>query len=358
MSLKICNYKNFSYNIITEEYTLKKALELLNKLEIKVLFIVSGVGFVATLTDGDMRRAILAEASLEDKVSKFANYSPIYLEEDNLEYAEKNILDKAIDALPILEKNRHIVKVYVNVNKLHDKVGAHVNMPIVIMAGGKGTRLFPYTKILPKPLIPIADIPISERIIRLFEDIGCDKFHMIVNYKKEMIKSYFMEEKKQYDISFWEETVPQGTGGGIYLLKDAIQETFILTNCDIIIMEDISKIVEHHKKEHNSVTMVCSHKKFEIPYGVVKFSNGGEISSFEEKPSLSFFTNTGYYVLEPNIFKYVNKDENISMPNIIERMKNQGEKIGIYPIAEEAWFDMGQIDTMESMEHRFSELNI
>ncbi len=181
---------------------------------------------------------------------------------------------------------------------------------------------------------------------------------MIVNYKRNMIKAYFTDADKDYQIQFIEETMPLGTGGGVCLLKNKIFNTFILTNCDILILDDVKVIIEHHKEKENQVTMVCSLKNFEIPYGIVNFTEGGEISYFEEKPKMSFFTNTGYYILEPTIFEYIRENENISMPDIIMRMKEDGQKVGIYPISENAWLDMGQMDTMESMERRIKELNI
>ena len=173
-----------------------------------------------------------------------------------------------------------------------------------------------------------------------------------------MIKAYFNDMDRDYNIHFWDEETPLGTGGGLRLLQHSMKETFILTNCDILILDDVEKIVRHHKKEQNKVTMVCSLKNFTIPYGIVKFSEGGEISSFEEKPQLSFFTNTGYYILEPDIFKYINPGERIGMPDIIDRMRKGGLKVGIYPIGENAWLDMGQFDSMESMERSLKELKI
>ena len=192
----------------------------------------------------------------------------------------------------------------------------------------------------------------------MFQNLGCKDFHMIVNYKKNMIKAYFNDLDCSYNIHFWDEDIPLGTGGGLYLLEDSIKSTFILTNCDILVLNDVEQIVKHHKLKKNKVTIVCSLKSFEIPYGVVNFTEGGEISSFEEKPQMSFFTNTGYYIMEKDIFGYIKHKERIGMPDIIERMLKRGEKIGIYPISENAWLDMGQFDTMESMERKLKEINL
>ncbi len=358
MKIRLDILKEIEENIILEAYTLKQALEKLDKVSVKVLFIVKNKMLKATLTDGDVRRSILNGASLETSVADIANLCPIYVESDDRDNIRRIFEEKKISAIPLLGKNREIKAIYINDLRYQKKEGGEIDVPVAIMAGGLGTRLYPYTKILPKPLIPIDDTPISERIIQSFQKAGCKEFYMIINYKRNMIKAYFTDLDKSYNIQFIEETIPLGTGGGVRLLKDQIHSTFILTNCDILILDDVKRMIDHHKEQKNQVTMVCSLKTFEIPYGIVNFTEGGEISSFEEKPKMSFFTNTGYYILEPGIFEYIGENENIGMPDIITRMKEDGQKVGIYPISENAWLDMGQMDSMESMERKMKELNI
>lgn len=356
MKTELNTLSDISLNEIDEEATLRCAMEKLDNVRVKVLLVVKKEAFVAALTDGDVRRAILAGASLATSVSSIANYHPLFLESDDQIQAKRYL--ERIAALPVVDKEKKILKVYVKEADVQEGRRERLEIPVVIMAGGLGTRLYPYTKILPKPLIPVVDIPISERIIQSFQQIGSTEFHMIVNYKKNMIKAYFNDLDCDYNIHFWDEQNPLGTGGGLYLLKDYIGGTFILTNCDILILDDVRKIVKHHKEQGNRVTMVCSLKNFEIPYGVVRFSDGGGISSFEEKPQMSFFANTGYYVLEEDVFTYIHQGEKIGMPDIIDRMREDGKKIGVYPISENAWLDMGQFDTMESMERRLRELSL
>lgn len=343
--------------IITEEYSVIEALERLDEVDVKVLFIVRNNKFCATITDGDVRRAILRRISLSASVSDIANYNPYYVRVGEEKLALQLLDEKKIPALPVVNENLEIIEIY---RQGDADSGVKYNeepfdIPVVIMAGGLGTRLYPYTKILPKALVPIADVPISEYIIQSFQKAGCKEFYMILNHKKNMIKAYFNDIDKTYNIHFLDEGAPLGTGGGVYLLKNRICDTFILTNCDILVLDDVREMVAHHKKQKNQVTMVCSLKNFEIPYGVVNFTEGGEISSFEEKPKFSFFTNTGYYILEPAIFQYIEENENIGMPDVIMRMKADNQRIGIYPIGENAWLDMGQIDTMEEMERALEE---
>ncbi len=344
--------------IISEEESVLEAMEHLDQVATKILFVAEDGKLLAALTDGDIRRWILKKGDLGAAVKNAANYNPKYLVEAGRQRALQYMREQCIDALPIVDEDRTILSIVLwNENELVLQQN-NIDIPVVIMAGGLGTRLYPYTKILPKPLIPVADIPITERIIHSFQRIGCQDFYMIVNHKKNMIKAYFNDLDTQYRLKFCDEDIPLGTGGGISLLRDMVSETFVLTNCDVLILEDVRKIVKHHKQQKNKVTMVCSLKNYVIPYGVVNFTEGGEISSFEEKPNLSFFTNTGYYILEPDVFDYVSDSEKIGMPDILLRMKEDSQKIGVYPIGENAWMDMGQFDTMESMERRLKELGI
>ncbi len=341
-------------NIIPNDSTILEAIRVLDNQTIKALFTIDDNGRIcASLTDGDIRRAILTGINLDSTVDNISNHNFAYVyEEYDSEEVNELMMNKGILVIPVVDDTMRIKKVLYKQNVRKHSTSEKLCVPVVIMAGGKGTRLFPYTKILPKPLIPVDDIPICERIINSFIDAGCDQFYMVLNYKKSMIKAYFADSDLKSKISFIDEDTPLGTGGGIKLLQGKINSTFILTNCDILVIEDVKKIVGHHVKEKNEVTMVCSLKNFEIPYGTVEFSEGGDIIAFNEKPQMSFFTNTGYYIVEPCIMDYVGENEEIGMPDIIDKMRKDGRKVGIYPISENSWLDMGQFDSMESMERR------
>lgn len=350
----ISESSNCQDNIISKDKTIIEAIKILDGLVIKALFVVDDTRIIcASLTDGDIRRAILAGVDLGSTVDSIANHSFTFVyDKYSIDEVDELMLDKGITVIPVIDSDKHIIRIlykrYVRKRSYIDKV----HIPVVIMAGGKGTRLYPYTKILPKPLIPIDDIPICERIINLSSEAGCNQFFIIVNYKKNMIKAYFADAKLECDIEFIDEDIPLGTGGGLKLLEGKLDNTFIMTNSDILIMEDVGRIVNHHVKENNDVTMVCSLKNFEIPYGTVEFTEGGEIVSFNEKPKLNFFTNTGYYIAEPCIMDYIGDNESIDMPDVIERMRTDGKRVGVYPISDSLWLDMGQFDSMENMERR------
>ncbi len=306
---------------------------------------------LAALSEGDVRRFILAGGDLNDEVRTIANYKPRSLKSEEITDARDFLRRHNIEGLPIVDEQGVVVDTVFWSENNYTKHST-LSTPVVMMAGGKGTRLYPYTRILPKPLVPVGEKPIAELIMDSFAEYGIDRMIMIVNHKKNMIKSYFNEAERPYDIEYVDEDKPLGTGGGLSLLRGKLQETFILTNCDILIEEDYSKIYAHHKAEGNAVTMVCSLRNFQVAYGVVEFGEHGNIIDMKEKPEFSFFTNTGIYIVEPEVFDYIKDGEFIGFPDIINRMKDAGKKVGVYPINENSWMDMGQLDELGKMENR------
>lgn len=338
--------------LIEEEKSILDAMKQLDKSAKKVLFVHKEGKLLAALTDGDIRRWILKKGDLKIAIKYVANYKPIYLYETQTDQTMRTMKEHGIDALPIVDDENRIIRV-VFANDLAQGHGIfEKSIPVVIMAGGLGTRLSPYTNILPKPLIPVGDYPIAEHIINRFFSYGCRQFYMIVNYKRNMIKAYFDELSKSYRLDFITEEKALGTGGGISLLKGKIKETFILTNCDILIDDDLTKAYKQHIASGNMITMVCSLKNFTIPYGVINIGEDGTIASMQEKPNMSFFTNTGCYFVEPRVIEEMEYNEPADFPSIIEKYRKVGKRVGVYPIGEEAWLDMGQLDELEKMKAR------
>lgn len=338
--------------LIDEEVTMLEAMAQLDKIARKILFVTRNGILIATITDGDIRRWILKKGNLDAKVKDIANYNPKSIYENEKQNAKKYMRQKSVDALPIIDGNNNIISIVFLNDDQEIKIQKKLSIPVIIMAGGLGTRLYPYTKILPKPLIPIGDIPITEHIINRFNKYGINDFYLIVNHKKNMIKAYFNENEKKYNIHYIDEDKPLGTGGGLSLLSGKIKETFFLSNCDILIDADYENIYNYHKKENNLITMICSLKNIKIPYGVIEISDKGNISEIKEKPQLSFFTNTGMYLVEPKVIEELTSNEFIGFPDVIDKYRVNGEKIGVYPISEDSWMDMGQLDEMEEMRRR------
>lgn len=337
---------------IEEEKTILEAMQQINQNTRKTLFVHQNGKLLASVTDGDIRRWMMKNGDLQSPVRCAANYQPIYLYEEQADLAIHTMKKYQIDAIPIVDKNQILQKVIFANDMIKEHGFFEKEVPVVIMAGGRGARLSPYTNILPKPLIPIGDYPIVEHIINRFCSYKCRQFYMIVNYKRNMIKAYFDELEKEYQLDFIAEEKALGTGGGISLLKGKIKDTFILTNCDILIDDDLIKAYRQHIESKNLITMVCSLKNFTIPYGVVNIDENGAIESMQEKPNMSFFTNTGCYFVEPDVIADLEYNEPADFPSIIECYRKEGKKVGIYPIGEETWLDMGQIDELEKMKAR------
>lgn len=329
--------------------SISETMQKIDKNENGILFILdSNNCLVGCVTDGDIRRYLLSGGKMEDLAIHASNRTPQYA--FDVYDAKKLYHHKNLVVIPIVDQDKHVIDLYFGEEsdaKRQEKKA--LGIPVVINAGGKGTRLAPYTNILPKPLIPIGDIPILEHIIQEYQTYNCKEFHVIVNYKKELIKAYFSENKNEYDIQWHNENKPLGTGGGLSLLKEKLTGTFFFANCDSLIKSDYCEMLEFHRKNHNIITMICAQKNINVPYGVVETDNNGTILEMKEKPLLSFLTNAGMYIVEPKVFDYLIDDEAISFPEIIERVKKKGEKVAAFPISERDWMDMGQFDEMKKM---------
>ena len=257
-----------------------------------------------------------------------------------------------ITSVPILNENKEILSIkFLHASSIH---ATHdLNVPVVIMAGGKGTRLLPLTQVLPKPLVTVDDRTITEIIMDQFSQFGCRQFDMIVNYKKALIKAFFADFDKDYDITFTDEQEFLGTGGGIKLLEGKYDDSFFLTNCDILIEEDYGDILRKHRKDQDIITIVCAVKTFTVPYGTVEVDDRGCVRAFVEKPSQTHMVNTGLYVINPRFLDYIPANKFIHITSVIERCIESGEKVGIYPVQAGNWWDMGQMKELEKMRNGF-----
>ncbi len=340
---------DFSQYVIEEADSLLSAMEKLDQVANKSLFVLKDGQLKASVTDGDIRRWVLKSGDLNAPVSTFANYSPKSVCKNDIDDAESIMKKYGITSLPVLDSNGSVKALLVPREKKEYK---KIDIPVIIMAGGAGTRLYPYTKILPKPLIPIGDEPIIERIIDFFCKQGCSRFYMIVNHKKNMIKAYFNEiEHPNYQLTFIDEDIPLGTGGGLSLLKGMLNEDFILTNCDNIINVEFADVLDLHQKANNAVTILSSVQKVVIPYGVLHMGNDGKLDHMEEKPVLPYLINTGCYLVNHKVVDSLTKNQRIDFPTIITKQMDAGKAVGIYPINSEDFLDMGQFDQMERMKN-------
>lgn len=253
--------------------------------------------------------------------------------------------------IPIVDVRRHIINLYTGEEGV-TKERASLSIPVVINAGGRGTRLDPFTRVLPKPLIPVGDLPIIEHIMKEYQSYDCNEFHIIVNYKRNLMKAYFSENDNQYDIHWYDEEKPLGTGGGLSLLRGKLNGTFFFTNCDNLLRANYERMLQFHKENKNVITMVCAYKNFSIPYGVIEMGKNGKIESMKEKPLVSYLTNTGIYIVEPEVLDDIEDNVAVGFPDIVDKQRAQGKNVAVFPVSENEWMDMGQLSELEKMRKR------
>ena len=344
------NKPDFQKMIGMADITLTRAMQEIDSNSSGILFLVDEQGkLVACITDGDIRRFLLSGGKLDAPAIQAANLIPKTA--SNLDEAKRLYHKKNFIVIPIIDSNGVIVDFY-NGNGNCVKDRPPLNVPVVINAGGRGTRLDPFTKVLPKPLIPVGDLPIIELIMREYQSYSCNDFHIIVNYKRELMKAYFADNEKHYDISWYDEDKPLGTGGGLSLLKGRLHDTFFFANCDALLTANYERMLQFHKENGNVITMICAYKTLDIPYGIVEIGLNGKIDKMREKPTMSFLTNTGIYIVEPEVVEDIEADTPIGFPDIIEMERKKGKKTAVFPVSENDWMDMGQLSELEKMRVR------
>lgn len=341
-----------------ENLSVVEALQKIDKNAKGILFIIDKEGVLkGCITDGDVRRWLIKTGDLKAEISCFMNKEPKYLYQNNIGDYRKFLKKYSIKLAPVVKPDMKICDV-VYIDGEYEGSARDTStlkdVPVVIMAGGKGTRLYPYTKVLPKPLIPIGDIPIMERIIDKFCDFGVTNFYATLNYKRSMIKSYFAEVMQNYRLSYVEENEPLGTAGSLHLIEEEFDRPIFVTNCDILIHADYADIYKYHIESGNELTIVSALKNIVVPYGVINSKEKGVVTGLEEKPKLSYFVNTGMYVLDAKLLKEIPKDTFYHMTDLANDLLFQDRQVGMYPISEDSFLDMGELEEMRKMEEKLN----
>ena len=348
--------EKFDYIIINKEESIRDAIKKLDNYSEKILFVVDAENhLVGSLTDGDIRRWILGGGNdFNIKVDSACFKKPFFMQDSYHLEKEKLITDgirdtvlkKKINYIPVVNDSKVIIKILTwddlfgttQIKTVKDKI----NIPVIIMAGGKGTRLDPFTRVLPKPLIPVGDKTIVEIIIDKFLVYGANTFFLSVNHKANIIKSYFEDLTLSYYLYYIEENSPLGTAGSLKLIQNKISENIFVTNCDILVDADYFDLSVFHKSNNYSITIVASLKHFNIPYGVCEINDGGALKKIIEKPEYNFLVNTGMYVLKSEVLNLIPSDKAFDMTDLINAVTFSGGKVGVYPISEKSWIDIGE----------------
>lgn len=353
------NSNDLSNFLGTKELSLAEALKKINGTGKGIIFIVDeDEKLCGSLTDGDIRRWLIKTGEINVSVGEIMNKTPLSAQIGECDKGKKIISLYKINAVPLLNDFGKIKDIVFNEtdNKIIQKknFGDLGKNSVIIMAGGKGTRLYPYTKILPKPLIPIGEISILERILNEFRKYNMYDFYLTVNYRKDMIKAYLADQNCGCSISYIEEKDPLGTAGGIRLINKSFDLPLFVTNCDILINANYYDLYDYHIKSNNDITIVSALKNVNIPYGVLESEENGIIKSIKEKPSLSFLVNTGMYIINPECINLIPENTYFHMTDLTNKVLQNGGRVGTYPIGEDDFLDMGEFAEMRRMEEKIS----
>lgn len=332
--------------IVAPSITLLDALKKMDAEHTKMLFVFDDKHFVSILTIGDIQRSIIKSFPLSDKIESIIERDKIYIHpKTSKEDIRKIMVRERCQYMPVVDESGEMIDVLLWDEMFHtpqEKAREKINLPVVIMAGGKGTRLKPLTNVIPKPLVPVGDKTILEAIMDQFETIGCHKFYMSVNYKADMMKYYLSQLDHKYDVEFFMEDKPLGTIGSVSLLKGKINTPFFVSNCDSINEQDYRDVYDYHMNNHNDMTIVTMVKSFKIPYGVIETGEDGLMVDLKEKPEHTYMVNSGVYILNAELIDEIPEGEFFHITQLMEKVKSCGGRIGCFPVSEDSWHDMGE----------------
>ena len=324
-----------------------ECLQIMDTKSVKSLFVFGNDKFCSILSIGDIQRAIIRNVDIHEKVETILDTNKIYCnEEDSISDIKKLMLAERIECMPVFDHQGNLMNVYFWTDffpSQRKSSQAELDLPVVIMAGGVGSRLKPLTNILPKPLIPISEKSMLEEIFDRFSDHGCTDFYISVNYKDEIIKYYINSLNLPLNIQFFKEDKPMGTAGSLSLLKKRLKdEYFFVSNCDILIEQDYAEILQYHKDNHCEITIVAALKSYHIPYGVMETGDNGILLDLQEKPDITLKVNSGMYLLNRTLLDEIPQNVFFHITDLIKKVRQRGGMVGVFPVSEGSWKDMGE----------------
>jgi dTDP-glucose pyrophosphorylase len=341
------DYRNRS---IHPEKSLLEAFKQMDALDKKLLIVIDKNIFLGLLSSGDIQRAIINNKPLNTPISSILRKNiRVAKPDDSFEKIKHMMLEFRMEFCPVVDVDKQIQKIYFWDELFPDRKpqpASPFNLPVVIMAGGIGSRLKPLTNVLPKPLIPIGEKTMLEDIMERFSNHGCNSFYISVNYKADLIEYYIKSQHLPYSLHFFREEQPMGTAGSLSLLKGKIRETFFVSNCDILIEQDYSEILDYHRTNKNEITVVAALKHFPIAYGTIETGDNGRLLNIVEKPELTFKINSGMYILEPHLLKEIPENQAFHITHLIEKISERKGNVGVFPVSEKSWKDTGSWDEL------------
>ena len=333
---------NINRLFVCEDYNIRQVIQSIDLGAKGIVLLVNQDGILlGTITDGDIRRAILKGISLDDSVENVVHYNPITVKQNMTKEEIKDIfIKKAVKHIPIVDSNNKVIDL-ISINDILLPEGKD-NL-VIIMAGGLGTRLKELTREIPKPMLKVGKDPILHHIINNFKQYGYNKMILSVNYKADIIENYFQDGYAYgVKIEYVREKKRLGTGGGIKLAKEYVEDPFFVTNGDIFTSLNVEDMMNFHMENKFDITVGVRKHSFQIPYGVIN-SKENTIKSIEEKPTIDYLINGGIYCINPEIIEYIPDDRYYEITDLINKCIKEGKKVGSYEI-KEYWMDIGKIE--------------
>jgi dTDP-glucose pyrophosphorylase/CBS domain-containing protein len=339
--------------LLPADVTLQQVIRNLNETALQIALVVSPDGvLLGTLTDGDIRRGLLRGLDLNSSIDTIINREPLVvppqLSRDTvLQLMQAN----KVRQLPVVDENRRVMGLH-----LWDEAMAPSQRPnlMVIMAGGQGTRLRPYTEQRPKPLLPVSGKPMLEHIIERARAEGFRRFVLAIHYLGHMLEDYFGDGSRwQVQIDYLREKSPLGTAGAVGLLNPRPEIPFLVSNGDVLTDIRYGELLDFHCRHGAAATMAVRLHEWQHPFGVVH-TEGVDIIGLEEKPIARSHVNAGIYVLEPRALDTLNAGEHCDMPTLFSRLKECGARTIVYPM-HEPWLDVGRVGDLERAQAEHSQ---
>ena len=331
--------------------TARQAMQSIERNRSGVVLITDDAGrLIGTVTDGDIRRAILAQRSLESSVVDIMCHSPITAKPEDSRERVQELMDlHRLRQIPVADDAGQPIRLW----DIRDLVHRVETFPLaVVMAGGEGQRLRPLTDRIPKPMVKVGDLPILENIVGRLVEAGIRKIYISVNYKPKVIEDYFQDGSRfGAEISYLREDCKLGTAGALALLPEPSAGPCLVINGDVLTNSNFSLLFEYHRRHHCVMTVGAVEYRVQVPYGVLKLADH-YLLGIEEKPVLPFMCNAGIYVLNPEVLELVPKQQLFDMTDLLGEVLNAGLPVAAYPI-HEYWLDIGQHQDLEKAREEF-----
>jgi len=338
------NEQLWSQAVLPINSNIKEAIQVLNEASLRIVLVTDATGaLLGTISDGDIRRGLLKGLNLASHIESIVHHDALVVPPNlNRDVVVQLMTANKIQQIPIVDEKMHVVGLH-----LWDQINASTARSniMVIMAGGKGSRLHPQTENCPKPLLPIAGKPILEHIIERAKVEGFSHFILAIYHLGHMIEEYFGNgDAFSVKIEYLREESPLGTAGALSLLSPLPESAFVVTNGDVITDIRYGELLDFHIQHKATATMAVRVHELQNPFGVVQ-TQGIDIIGYEEKPVSRSHINAGVYVIEPSAIRYLVKSVPCDMPTLFESLQKEADKVVAYPI-HERWLDVGRPDDL------------